>query len=86
MFYGIIIRLYLIDNKHHNIPHIHAKYGEFEASIAKHVKVDIITWVAGHRPALVFRNLETTTLLYLAISALLTEKYWLVNCPGSSYA
>uniref|UniRef100_UPI003F7257EF phage virion morphogenesis protein n=1 Tax=Gloeomargarita lithophora TaxID=1188228 RepID=UPI003F7257EF len=24
--------------------------------IAKHVKVDIITWVAGHRPALVFRN------------------------------
>ncbi|APB33541.1 transposase [Gloeomargarita lithophora Alchichica-D10] len=35
--------------------------------IAKHVKVDIITWVAGRRPALVFRNLETTTLLYLAI-------------------
>lgn len=21
MFYGIIIRLYLIDNKHHNLPH-----------------------------------------------------------------
>lgn len=33
MFYGIIIRLYLIDNKHHNTPHIHAKYAEFEASI-----------------------------------------------------
>ena len=36
MFYGIIIRLYLIDNKHHNLPHIHAKYAkyaEFEASI-----------------------------------------------------
>ncbi len=33
MFYGIIIRLYLIDNKHHNIPHIHARYAEFEASI-----------------------------------------------------
>ena len=26
MFYGIIIRLYLIDNKNHNLPHIHAKY------------------------------------------------------------
>jgi hypothetical protein len=34
MFYGIIILLYLIDNKHHNLPHIHAKYAEFEASIA----------------------------------------------------
>lgn len=34
MFYGIIIRLYLIDNKHHNLPHIHAKYGEFEASVS----------------------------------------------------
>jgi hypothetical protein len=33
MFYGIIVRLYLIDNKHHNLPHIHAKYAEFEASI-----------------------------------------------------
>ena len=34
MFYGIIIRLYLMDNQHHNMPHIHAKYAEFEASIA----------------------------------------------------
>ena len=25
MFYGIIIRLYLLDNKHHNLPYIHAK-------------------------------------------------------------
>ncbi len=33
MFYGIIIRMYLIDNTHHNLPHIHAKYSEFEASI-----------------------------------------------------
>ena len=33
MFYGIIIRLYLLDNLHHNLPHIHAKYAEFEASI-----------------------------------------------------
>lgn len=34
MFYGIIIRMYLLDNKHHNLPHIHAKYAEFEASIS----------------------------------------------------
>jgi hypothetical protein len=33
MFYGIIIRLYLMDQKHHNLPHIHAKYAEFEAAI-----------------------------------------------------
>jgi len=33
MFYGIIIRLFLLDNKHHNIPHIHARYAEFEASV-----------------------------------------------------
>lgn len=33
MFYGIIIRLYLLDNQHHNLPHIHARYAEFEASI-----------------------------------------------------
>ncbi len=33
MFYGIIIRMYLLGNKKHTIPHIHAKYAEFEASI-----------------------------------------------------
>ena len=33
MFYGIIIRMYLLDNRHHNLPHLHAKYAEFEASI-----------------------------------------------------
>ena len=33
MFYGIIIRLYLLDNKHHNTPHFHARYAEFEASV-----------------------------------------------------
>jgi len=33
MFYGIIIRLYLLDNKHHILPHIRAKYAEFEASV-----------------------------------------------------
>lgn len=33
MFYGIIIRLYLMDNKQHNLSHIHARYAEFEAAI-----------------------------------------------------
>jgi hypothetical protein len=33
MFYGIIIRMYLLDNQHHHRPHLHAKYAEFEASI-----------------------------------------------------
>lgn len=33
MFYGIIIRMYLLDNQQHNLPHIHAVYAEFEASI-----------------------------------------------------
>lgn len=33
MFYGILIRMYLIDNQHHSLAHIHAKYAEFEASI-----------------------------------------------------
>ena len=26
--------MYLIHNKHHNLPHFHAKYAEFEASIS----------------------------------------------------
>lgn len=34
MFYGIIIRMFLIDNKRHDLPHIHAKYAEPEASVS----------------------------------------------------
>ena len=30
-FYGIVIMMFLLD-KEHNPPHIHAFYGEFEAS------------------------------------------------------
>ncbi|BAU57812.2 hypothetical protein HH1059_11180 [Halorhodospira halochloris] len=33
MFYGIIIRMYFLDNQHHGVPHIHARYGEHEASV-----------------------------------------------------
>ena len=32
-FYGILIYLYRELNGQHNIPHIHAQYGEFEMSI-----------------------------------------------------
>ncbi len=34
MFYGILIKLYFYDNKRHNEPHIHAEYGDSQASIA----------------------------------------------------
>ncbi len=34
MFYGIIIRMYALDEQHHNLPHLHARYAEFEASIS----------------------------------------------------
>ena len=31
MFYGLIIGMYYLDTKQHNLPHIHVKYGELEA-------------------------------------------------------
>ncbi len=31
MFYGILIRMYLLDTQNHNLPHLHARYAEFEA-------------------------------------------------------
>lgn len=34
MFYGIIVKMYLLDNKQHNLPHIHVKYAEFECVFA----------------------------------------------------
>lgn len=34
MFYGILILMYFYDNKKHNLPHIHAEYGEYQATIA----------------------------------------------------
>ncbi len=32
-FYGIVIRMFFNDNERHHTPHIHAVYGEYEASI-----------------------------------------------------
>jgi hypothetical protein len=34
MFYGIIVYLYFMDNKQHKIPHIHAKYQEYEVVVS----------------------------------------------------
>jgi hypothetical protein len=34
MFYGILILMYFYDNKKHGAPHIHAEYGDHEATIA----------------------------------------------------
>jgi hypothetical protein len=34
MFYGIIVYMYFLDNRQHNLPHVHAKYQEDEAVIA----------------------------------------------------
>lgn len=31
MFYGIIVSMYYLDTKQHNLPHIHVKYQEQEA-------------------------------------------------------
>ncbi len=31
MFYGLIVSMYYLDKKQHNLPHVHVKYGEAEA-------------------------------------------------------
>jgi hypothetical protein len=33
MFHGILIRMYTLDTQHHHLPHLHARFAEFEASI-----------------------------------------------------
>jgi hypothetical protein len=34
MFYGIIVSMYYLDNKRHNLPHIHARYQDTEVVIS----------------------------------------------------
>ena len=36
MFHGILIRMYTLDNQHHHLPHMHARFAEYEASIGIH--------------------------------------------------
>ena len=33
MFYGIIVRMFYLDNKEHHLPHIHIEYAEYKAVI-----------------------------------------------------
>lgn len=33
MFHGIMIRMYTLDTQYHHLPHLHARFGEFEASL-----------------------------------------------------
>ena len=34
MFYGIIIRMFYLDNKEHKLPHIHVEYQDYNASVS----------------------------------------------------
>jgi len=34
MFYGILVLMYFYDDKKHSCPHVHAEYGEYQASIS----------------------------------------------------
>ena len=46
MFYSILILMYFYDDKKHSCPHIHAEYGEHQASIA----IDDGSVLAGSLP------------------------------------
>ena len=64
MFYGIIIAMYYLDTKQHNLPHIHVKYQEFEAvfSIPNGDLIDgdlpnnksklVVAWIELHKDEL----------------------------------
>lgn len=61
MFYGILILMYFYDDKKHHRPHIHAEYGEHQATIAiedgavlggslPHSKMKLVqAWIEIHR-------------------------------------
>jgi hypothetical protein len=34
MFYGVIVSMYFLDNRRHNLPHVHVRYQDDEAVIA----------------------------------------------------
>ncbi len=34
MFYGIIVRMFFMDNKEHKLPHMHIEYGESQAVVS----------------------------------------------------
>ncbi|MBF0461097.1 MAG: DUF4160 domain-containing protein [Magnetococcales bacterium] len=47
MFYGIVIYMYLMDDKQHHLPHIHARYQGTHATVA----VGSGVLLAGELPA-----------------------------------
>lgn len=61
MFYGVIVYMYFYDNKKHQLPHIHASYGEFDAifsiedgdilegSLPKNKLKLVYAWIEIHR-------------------------------------
>ncbi len=34
MFYGVIVMMFFVDDKHHHLPHIHVEYAEESAVVA----------------------------------------------------
>jgi hypothetical protein len=65
MFYGIIIRMYYFDNQQHNLPHIHAEYGDSKAvfsitegellagELPKNKRKLVEAWIAIHQEELI---------------------------------
>lgn len=47
MFYGIIVRMFFMDNKEHKMPHIHIEYAEFNAVVS----IPDCTKLAGDFPS-----------------------------------
>ena len=45
-FYGILIYMYYLDDRRHDMPHIHVRYSEFRASIS----ITDGRLLAGHLP------------------------------------
>lgn len=54
MFYGILVYMYFEDSDRHNLPHIHAKYAEFEAVLS----IPDARLLAGDMPAKKLKQLE----------------------------
>ena len=64
MFYGLIIAMYYLDTKQHNLPHIHVKYQEFEGvfsipdgnliegELPKNKQKLVIAWIELHQDEL----------------------------------
>jgi len=62
-FYGVIVRMYFNDTEQHHKPHIHAKYGEFNAVFdldgnllagkfpPKQTKI-VVAWIEIHKDEL----------------------------------